>query len=105
MKDRRTDRRKATRRLGGDNFIGVALGIERRTRKKDRRKGATVKAKTYHGVYYFPTYYAARNFACRFAFPTNRIIEYGRGWAIQLRESGPYVGPQEHDLAILCASD
>lgn len=48
--------------------------------------------KLHNGVRYFPTYTAAREYAQTFGFPTDRIIYYGRGWAIQLRISGPYVG-------------
>jgi hypothetical protein len=40
---------------------------------------------------YFPTFAAARAHAIACGYPTDRIIEYGRGWAIQLRVSGPYV--------------
>ena len=41
-------------------------------------------------VLYFPTYIAARAYAEAHALPTNRIIYYELGWAIQLRVSGPY---------------
>lgn len=51
------------------------------------------KPKTYHGDYYFPTFEAARTYARKHNFPTDRIISYTRGWAIQLKVSGPYVGP------------
>ncbi len=45
------------------------------------------------GVFYFATFQVARQYALDNGFPTNRIIAYTRGWAIQLRVSGPYVGP------------
>lgn len=48
--------------------------------------------KTYKGNYYFPTFQDARSYAEKHNFPTTRIIEYGRGWAIQLRIGGAYVG-------------
>ncbi len=48
-------------------------------------------AKVHHGTWYWPDYQAARDFAECFGLPTDRIIPYTRGWAIQLRKSGPYV--------------
>lgn len=48
---------------------------------------------TYRGTYYFADYSDAQKYAKDNNFPTNRIISYERGWAIQLRVSGPYVGP------------
>lgn len=49
--------------------------------------------KVYKGDYYFPSFEEARSYAIEHGFPTDRIISYGRGWAIQLYVSGPYVGP------------
>lgn len=49
--------------------------------------------KTRKGVYYFPTYKEAREYATTHSYPTDRIIRYEIGWAIQLRISGPYAGP------------
>lgn len=46
------------------------------------------------GIYYFASYEAARDYARKRDYPTDRIIRYGLGWAIQLRVSGPYVGPE-----------
>jgi hypothetical protein len=46
--------------------------------------------KTFKGIYYFSSYDEAREYALSNGFPTNRIIHYTRGWAIQLRVSGPY---------------
>ena len=54
---------------------------------------------THKGIYYFPTYESARNYAREHGAPTNRIISYGRGWAIQLHVSGPYVGPNVYRFA------
>ena len=48
---------------------------------------------TRKGVYYFPTYKDARDYAKANDHPTGRIISYTIGWAIQYRTSGPYVGP------------
>lgn len=45
------------------------------------------------GVYYWPSFEAARDYAVERSLPTDRIISYQLGWAIQLRISGPYVGP------------
>lgn len=49
--------------------------------------------KTRKGIYYFPSYQSARDYAAKHGWPTNRIISYQVGWAIQLRVSGDYVGP------------
>ena len=46
-------------------------------------------------IYYFDSYELARDYATLFGYPTNRIICYGLGWAIQLWISGPYVGPSK----------
>jgi hypothetical protein len=48
----------------------------------------------HRGVYYFPSFEAARAYAREHGHPTDRIIHYGLGWAVQLYVSGPYVGPQ-----------
>ena len=50
--------------------------------------------KTFKGVFYFSGYTAAKDYAQNHSFPTDRIISFGRGAAIQLRVSGPYVGPK-----------
>lgn len=47
---------------------------------------------TKKGIYYFETYKLARDYALANSFPTDRIIYYELGWAIQLKVSGPYVG-------------
>ncbi len=44
------------------------------------------------GIFYFPTYEAAEAYAKTHGHPTDRIIHYALGWAIQLYVSGPYVG-------------
>lgn len=51
--------------------------------------------RVYRGVYYFPSYETARAYAASVGAPTDRIIWYTRGWAIQWRISGPYVGPND----------
>ncbi|WP_166297118.1 hypothetical protein [Bradyrhizobium sp. 2S1] len=53
----------------------------------------TNKPITRKGIFYWPTFEAARDFATARSLPTGRIIGYGLGWAIQLHVSGPYVGP------------
>jgi len=52
------------------------------------------KIKTSKGIFYFPSFQDARTYAKEHNFPTDRIIEYQKGWAIQFRKSGPYVGPE-----------
>ncbi len=47
------------------------------------------------GIYYFETYQEAREYALKNNHPTDRIIKYQIGWAIQLRISGPYVGREK----------
>jgi len=42
----------------------------------------------YRGVRYYPTYEAAR--VERDRIGVGRLVQYGRGWAIQERISGPY---------------
>lgn len=49
--------------------------------------------KTHKRVFYFSTFEEAREFARKHGFPTNRILAYTRGWAIQLKAGGDYVGP------------
>ena len=43
-------------------------------------------------IYYFSGYSEAKQYAVEHNHPTDRIINYERGWAIQLYVSGPYVG-------------
>lgn len=57
------------------------------------RRHGPYRSRIRKGVYYFPTYEAARAYAQNRGYPTDRIIPYTIGWAIQLRVSGPYVGP------------
>jgi len=45
------------------------------------------------GVYYFDSRKAARNWADMNAWPADRVIEYGLGFAVQVAISGPYAGP------------
>ncbi|CAN5813034.1 hypothetical protein BH20PSE1_BH20PSE1_00880 [soil metagenome] len=45
------------------------------------------------GIYYFPTDALAREYAVQVGAPSDRIIEYGKGHAIQLKRGGNYVGP------------
>lgn len=52
------------------------------------------KPLTVHGVFYFRTQGDARDFAEAVGAPTDRILFYGCGWAIQWHRSGPYVGPE-----------
>jgi hypothetical protein len=52
------------------------------------------KPKVYKGIFYFDKYIDALKYAEKHGYPTNRIIHYKRGDAIQLKISGPYVGPE-----------
>jgi hypothetical protein len=45
----------------------------------------------YKGVRYFPTYEEARTYAEASGAQGYRIVAYGRGYAIQIRVSGPYL--------------
>ncbi len=56
----------------------------------------------YKGIYYFTTASAAHVYAEKNGYPTDRIIQYTRSWAIQLRVSGPYVG-HDSGMEILAA--
>lgn len=49
--------------------------------------------RVHRNTFYFPSSAEARAYAVANNWPTNRIIEYTRGWAIQIKVSGPYVGP------------
>ena len=51
--------------------------------------------KTRKGIFYFDSYKSARDYAETHGHPTNRIIRYELGWAIQLYISGPYVGTDD----------
>lgn len=46
--------------------------------------------RTVKGVTYFGGYTTARQYALDAGLPTDRIIAYGLGWAIQREKSGPY---------------
>ena len=49
--------------------------------------------RTHKDIYYFERHCDAAKYAIDNNWPTDRIINYGLGWAIQIRVSGPYVGP------------
>jgi hypothetical protein len=53
---------------------------------------------THRGIYYFPSFSDAFRYAQQVGAPTDRIIAYERGYAIQLHVSGPYVGAQSSCL-------
>ena len=48
-------------------------------------------AKLHKGIWYWPDYEDARAFAESFGLPSDRIIGYSKGWAIQMCKSGSYV--------------
>lgn len=60
---------------------------------------------TRRGIWYWPTFEEARDYATEHNHPTNRIIPYKLGWAIQLYVSGPYVGPCNHNEGEVDYSD
>ena len=51
------------------------------------------KTKISKGTYYFPTQKTARAWAEKSGWPTDRIIEYEKGYAVQSGKSGNYAGP------------
>lgn len=54
-----------------------------------------MKIHTYKGTTYFSEYSDART--VRDNLPGSRIVEYGRGFAVQIRKSGPYFSIIESD--------
>jgi len=52
-------------------------------------------AVSYKGVFYFAEYKAAHSWAVNNQWPTDRIIPYELGYAVQACESGRYAGPNE----------
>jgi hypothetical protein len=46
---------------------------------------------THKGIRYFPTYQEAEAFAQAAGVIGYRLVSYIRGWAIQIRISGPYL--------------
>jgi hypothetical protein len=48
-------------------------------------------ARLFRKHWYWPDYKTARDFALAHNLPTDRTIQYSKGWAIQLYKSGPYV--------------
>lgn len=53
------------------------------------------RIRQYKGIYYFNTFAYARRYALDHGWPTDHIIGYERGWAIQKYVSGPYYGPKD----------
>lgn len=47
----------------------------------------------WHGVWYWRSANLARAWAEANGWPTDRILEFGRGWAVQAGRSGNYAGP------------
>lgn len=47
----------------------------------------------YKGTYYFATEAIALEYAKEAGWPTDRILKYGRGYAIQAGPSGNFAGP------------
>jgi len=51
---------------------------------------------THKGVFYFTERESAHAWAVDNEWPTDRIIPYGLGYAVQACVSGRYAGPDEH---------
>ncbi len=67
--------------------------------------GFTRDVVTHKGIFYFPTWQDAKVYAVSIFAPTDRILSFDKGWAIQWHKSGPYVGPDamEHGVTTRCA--
>lgn len=52
---------------------------------------------THKGIWYFKSYSIAKEVADEWLSEWYNIVYYTRGWAIQLRKSGPYAGPHIFD--------
>lgn len=61
--------------------------------KEPEQQQAADSMKLARGIYYFDSYSSARAYANEHDLPTDRIISYGLGWAIQFGKSGSYAGP------------
>ena len=48
---------------------------------------------TIHGVYYWPTFQEARQWATGNGWPADRIKSFGAGWTVQACPKGAYAGP------------
>ena len=48
---------------------------------------------THKGVRYFADCREALDFRDRYGVDGARVVRYQRGWAVQVRISGPYLGP------------
>lgn len=75
--------------------IGPSGKVIGKTYKGGKARGAREQIKTRKGIYYFPTFQTAREWAQENGWPTDRIIAYQVGWAVQSGESGNYAGPGE----------
>jgi len=74
----------------------VASGLIRKNLRNLGKEGKPMI--THKGVYYFASVELAKDYAEKNGYPTNRIIHYGLGWAIQGGNGGDYAGP--HGLKI-----
>jgi len=65
------------------------------------------KMKHWRGVTYFADYDSAVRAARWNGWPTDRIIQYGKGWAVQSKKSGPYLHllPQEERVLDMLGGD
>jgi hypothetical protein len=85
--------------------LGYDLGISQKRfteLKREYEEAKTMQtfvgvplAKLRRDIWYWPSYETARAFAEANDLPTDRIISYQAGWAIQYRKSGPYVSAEK----------
>lgn len=80
----------------GKKYRKVAAGKWESFKSPGRGKEAF---KTYKGVHYFKDEAAAKKWAGEHGWPTDRIVGYERGFAIQAGASGNYAGPGEKPKA------
>ena len=91
------------REYGGKKFKRMATGwqyVGRTGKTIGEKKEAVEKKKPTEpvvskGVYYFKDRNEAKRWAEKNGWPTDRIISYDKGWAVQSGKSGNYAGPGE----------
>lgn len=54
----------------------------------------TSKPRIHKGVFYFPDFLTAREWAKKNGWPVKGIREYGLGWTVQAGPSGNHAGPE-----------
>ncbi len=64
-------------------------------KKAPEKKKAPIKPVVSKGTYYFKDSNSAKQWAKENKWPTDRIIQYDKGWAVQSGKSGNYAGSGE----------